>query len=52
MSAYLYTPDDDSECPMDYQTSLLPNIFPNMGIKLNLFRLWAEYHDTYNRKEQ
>ncbi len=27
--AYLYTLDDDSECPMDYETSLLPKIFPS-----------------------
>ncbi len=26
--AYLYTLDDESECPMDYETSLLPNVFP------------------------
>ncbi len=26
--AYLYTLDDDSERPMDYETSLLPNVFP------------------------
>ncbi len=26
--AYLYTLDDDSECPMDYETSLLPKVFP------------------------
>ncbi len=27
--AYLYTLDDDSESPMDYETSLLPNVFPS-----------------------
>ncbi len=26
--AYLYTLYDDSECPMDYETSLLPKAFP------------------------
>ncbi len=26
--AYLYTLDDNSERPMDYETSLLPNVFP------------------------
>ncbi len=26
--AYLYTLDDDSKRPMDYETSLLPNVFP------------------------
>ncbi len=26
--AYLYTLDDDSEHQMDYETSLLPNVFP------------------------
>ncbi len=26
--AYLYILDDDSEHPMDYETSLLPNVFP------------------------
>ncbi len=26
--AYLYTLDDDLECPMDYKTSLLPKGFP------------------------
>ncbi len=26
--AYLYTLDDDSGHPMDYETSLLPNFFP------------------------
>ncbi len=26
--AYLYTLDDNSECPMDYETSLLPKVFP------------------------
>ncbi len=25
--AYLYTLDDDSERPVDYETSLLPNVF-------------------------
>ncbi len=25
--AYLYTLDDDSEPPIDYETSLLPNVF-------------------------
>ncbi len=25
---YLYTLDDDSERPMDYETSLLPKVFP------------------------
>ncbi len=32
--AYLYTLDDDSERPMDYETSLLPNIFPLQPVKL------------------
>ncbi len=26
--AYLYSLDDDSECPMDYEISLLPTVFP------------------------
>ncbi len=26
--AYLYILDDDSEHPMDYETSLLPKVFP------------------------
>ncbi len=26
--AYHYTLDDDSECPMDYESSLLPEVFP------------------------
>ncbi len=26
--AYLYTLDDNSEYPMDYETTLLPNVFP------------------------
>ncbi len=26
--AYFYTLDDDLECPMDYETSLLPKVFP------------------------
>ncbi len=26
--AYLYNLDDDSERPMDYETSLLPKVFP------------------------
>ncbi len=30
--AYLYTLDDDSERPMDYETSLLPKVFPLMTI--------------------
>ncbi len=33
--AYLYTLDDDSECPIDYETSLLPKVFP---LKLQLKR--------------
>ncbi len=28
--AYLYTLDDDSECYMDYETSLLPKVFPSV----------------------
>ncbi len=27
--AYLYILDDDSKCPMDYETSLLHNVFPS-----------------------
>ncbi len=27
--AYLYTLDDDSERPIDYETFLLPNVFSN-----------------------
>ncbi len=27
--AYLHTLDDDLECPMDYETSLLPKVFPS-----------------------
>ncbi len=30
--AYLYTLDDDSECPMDYETSLLPKGFPLLNV--------------------
>ncbi len=29
--AYLYTLDDDSERPMDYETSLLPKVYPVMA---------------------
>ncbi len=32
--AYLYTLDDYSERPMDYETSLLPNVFPLDVVKL------------------
>ncbi len=32
--AYLYTLDDDSECPMDYETSLLLKVFPSTIILL------------------
>ncbi len=39
--AYLYTLDDDSECPMDYETSLLPKVFPSK-IALHPFKLWLE----------
>ncbi len=34
--AYLYILDDDSECPMDYETSLLPKVFP-------LYPNWSLY---------
>ncbi len=34
--AYLYTLDDDSERPMDYETSLLPKDFPNSVIKITI----------------
>ncbi len=27
--AYFCTLDNDSECPMDYETSLLPNVIPS-----------------------
>ncbi len=33
--AYSYTLDDDSERPMDYETSLLPKVFPLVGILLS-----------------
>ncbi len=29
---YLYTLDDDSEHPMDYETSLLPKAFPYLPV--------------------
>ncbi len=29
--AYLYTLDDDTECPMDYETSLLHKVLPIDG---------------------
>ncbi len=37
--AYLYTLDDNSECPMDFATSLLPKVFPlnsYLGVVHNL----------------
>ncbi len=33
---YLYTPDDDSERPKDYETSLLPKVFPLTTVSLNI----------------
>ncbi len=37
--AYLYTLDDDSECPMDYETSLLLSVsFPGK-ITVNMYKL-------------
>ncbi len=37
--AYLYILDDDSECPMDYETSLLPKtFFPYKSIVYLSFR--------------
>ncbi len=27
--AHHHIPDDDSECPMDYELSLIPNVFAN-----------------------
>ncbi len=34
--AYLYTLDDDSECPMDYETFLLPKVFPVIQTNVEL----------------
>ncbi len=28
IAAHMYTLDNDSECPMDYETSLLPKVCP------------------------
>ncbi len=59
--AYLYTLDDDSECPMDYETSLLPKVFslqPSSRIfvnthyiylHLNPYKLWVYSTYTYNQ---
>ncbi len=33
--AYLYTLDDDSERPMDYNTSLLPTVFPLLSVGIS-----------------
>ncbi len=32
--AYLYTLDNDSECPMDYETSVLPKVFPLQSLNI------------------
>ncbi len=32
--AYLYTLDDDSERSMDYETSLLPKVFPELQLDI------------------
>ncbi len=45
--AYLYTLDDDSECPMDNETYLLPNVFPSKVIFDNPLRTRALYHLFY-----
>ncbi len=37
--AYLYTLDDDSERPMNYETSLLPKVFP----QINLMKEWSYF---------
>ncbi len=37
--AYLYTLDDDSERPMDYETSLLPKVFPFSFHELGLLEI-------------
>ncbi len=34
--AYLHTVDDDSECPMDYETTLIPNVFPHTHCQVSL----------------
>ncbi len=34
--AYLYTLDDDSECPVYYETSLLPKVFPTEVVFLRM----------------
>ncbi len=39
--AYLYTLDDDSECPMDYETSLLSKVFP-FRMDVIIFFPWKE----------
>ncbi len=45
--ACLYTLDDDSEGPMDYDTSLLPMVFPlASNVCSTLFwhcRMWCQY---------
>ncbi len=35
--AYLCTLDDDTECTMDYETSLLPKVFPMYDIVITYF---------------
>ncbi len=41
--AYLYTLDDDSEHPMDYETSLIPKVFSlHCGI-----HIWCNVLNTY-----
>ncbi len=48
MSAYLYTFDDDSEHPMDYETSLLPKVFPLRGER-SYFEECLYLYDMPNR---
>ncbi len=45
VSAYLYTLDDDSEYPMDYETSLLSKVFPVNT--LNKFHIHIITHRNY-----
>ncbi len=45
--AYLYTLDDDSEHPVDYETSLLPNFFFS---KFNFFFICRINHITLHEK--
>ncbi len=41
--AYLYTLGDDSECPMDYETSLLSNVFSFIDHNLRSVNFLIKY---------